>query len=169
MEEGKKERKRLTTAASTWTHQRMSWVCWTWSILTLGETEIPKYFQEVVISFEHLRRRWVGRKRGKLHICHAAEGAQDQEDAAGCQLLASTSKKPPLASAAHRQNSHLPALELRLVKGQELCHWLSPVSSCSIYSHSSLTSIVLGQKWFGDRAYKWKELNVLLFLSLLAT
>lgn len=55
-----------------------------------------------------------------------------------------------------------------LLAGWCFCHWPSFTSSCNIYSHLNLTSIVLGLRWFSNWAYKWKELNALLLSYLLA-
>lgn len=60
-------------------------------------------------------------------------------------------------------------LQLRLCTGLYLCPWAPPAPSCSVYSHLGLTSFVLGQKWFGNWAYKWQGLNALLLSSLPAT
>lgn len=118
--------------------------------------EMPKYLSE-----KSPEKASTQMGEGAMHpsCCRwSPQGAEQQALRAGRPLVPANTCP---ALTRHTQN-------FSLLAGWYFCHWPSFTSSCNIYSHLNLTSIVLGLRWFSNWAYKWKELNALLLSYLLA-
>lgn len=139
----------------------MAWVCQTWIILQPPVLKTgTKRYQNTFQKNPQRRRA----RRGEREPCtlHAADGVPG---VLSSRRWVRVTHWYLLTPALPSQGTHRIAAQLA---GWCFCHWPSFTSSCNIYSHLNLTSIVLGLRWCSNWAYKWKELNALLLSYLLA-